>query len=90
MASGGTSYEDEDGNVRYADEYLEEGNFTVGSAWGALRRCWTGYRIAKGQDDYEKMVKYAKAIQRLQRLLNISRTEFPDLVLDDAESQYLF
>jgi hypothetical protein len=47
--------------------------------WGALHRAWVGYVIAKSQDDYEKMRKYAIVIRKFQRRLNIAISDFLDL-----------
>jgi hypothetical protein len=30
---------------------VSKGNFTPGQSWGALRKAWKGYRIAKVQGD---------------------------------------
>ena len=42
---------------------------------------WVGLVIAKSQCDCEKMRKYAMAIQKFERLLNIEINEFPELGL---------
>src|SRR5215210_7052570 len=47
--------------------------------WGALQRAWVGYVIAKSQDDYEKMRKYAIVIRKFQRRLNIAISYFIDI-----------
>jgi hypothetical protein len=47
--------------------------------WGALHRAWVGYVIAKSQDDYEKMRKYAMVIRKFQRRLNIAISDFLDI-----------
>ena len=47
--------------------------------WGALDRAWVGYVIAKSQDDYEKMRKYAIVIRKFERLLNIAINDFPEV-----------
>jgi hypothetical protein len=47
--------------------------------WGALRRAWVGYVIAKSQDDLEKMKKYAIVIRKFQRRLNIAISDFLDI-----------
>jgi hypothetical protein len=47
--------------------------------WGALHRAWVGYVIAKSQDDYEKMRKYAIVIRKFQRRLNIAISDFLDI-----------
>jgi hypothetical protein len=52
-----------------------------GSLWGGLHKAWLGYVIAKSQCDCEKMRKYATAIQKFERLLNIEINEFPELGL---------
>ena len=47
--------------------------------WGALHRAWVGYIIAKSQDDYEKMRKYAIVIRKFERRLNIAINDFPEI-----------
>src|SRR5918992_1770759 len=47
--------------------------------WGALHRAWVGYVIAKSQDDYERMRKYAIVIRKFQRRLNIAISDFLDI-----------
>ena len=37
-------------------------NFTTGQSWGALRKAWKGYRIAKVQGDAARMREYAGKI----------------------------
>ena len=54
-------------------------NFTVGQSWGALRKAWKGYRIAKVQDDDTKMTEYANKIRKIQGELNIAISSFPNL-----------
>jgi hypothetical protein len=55
------------------------GNFTVGQSWGALRKAWKGYRIAKVQGNNTKMLEYANKIRKIQGELNISLASFPQL-----------
>jgi hypothetical protein len=50
--------------------------FTVGQAWGALRRCWKAFRIANNADDEIQQAKYARRIQSLERVLNIQVNDF--------------
>jgi hypothetical protein len=47
--------------------------------WGALDRAWVGYVIAKSEDDYEKMRKYAIVIRKFERRLNIAINDFPEI-----------
>jgi hypothetical protein len=52
-----------------------------GPLWGGLHKAWLGYVIAKSQLDFEKMTKYAIAVQKFERLLNVELNEFPELGL---------
>jgi hypothetical protein len=54
-------------------------NFTIGQSWGALRKAWKGYRIAKVQGNNPKMVEYATKIRKIQSELGISVAVFPQL-----------
>jgi len=54
-------------------------SFTVGQSWGALRKAWKGYRIAKVQNDDTKMTEYANKIRKIQGELNIAVSSFPNL-----------
>ena len=53
--------------------------FTTGQSWGALRKAWKGYRIAKVQGDNAKMREYATKIRKIQGELGISVASFPHL-----------
>lgn len=57
------------------------GNFTKGQTWGALKKAWKGYRIAKVQNDRTKMEEYAKKIRTLQGELGVKQATFPELGL---------
>ncbi|HEX5978090.1 MAG TPA: hypothetical protein VFY68_12480 [Nitrososphaeraceae archaeon] len=57
----------------------QENNFTTGQSWGALRKAWKGYRIAKVHDDNAKMTEYASKIRKIQQELGISVASFPHL-----------
>ena len=48
---------------------------------GGLRKCWTGFKIAKVDSDSKKMEYYAKSIRKFQRELKISVSEFPRFAL---------
>jgi hypothetical protein len=56
--------------------------------WGALNRAWVGYVIAKSQDDYEKMRKYAIVIRKFQRRLNIAISDFLDIGVYGFEEDF--
>ena len=63
------------------DSKIFESGFSDTQAWGALDKCWTGYKIAKSEWDAEKMKYYAKGIRKFQRELEISVLDFPQLGL---------
>ena len=56
--------------------------------WGALQRAWIGYVIAKSQDDYEKMRKYAIVIRKFQKRLNIAISDFPEIGIYGFEEDF--
>jgi hypothetical protein len=56
--------------------------------WGGLHKAWVGYVIAKSQDDYEKMRKYAIVIRKFQRRLNITISDFPDIRVYGFEEDF--
>jgi len=56
--------------------------------WGALDRAWVGYVIAKSQDDYEKMRKYAIVIRKFERRLNIEINDFPEIGIYGFEEDF--
>jgi hypothetical protein len=56
--------------------------------WGALHRAWVGYVIAKSQDDYEKMRKYAIVIRKFQKRLNIAISDFPEIGIYGFEEDF--
>lgn len=56
--------------------------FTKGQTWGALKKAWRGYKVAKIQKSMEDMKKYAERIRTLQRELGLPEAKFPDLGLN--------
>ena len=54
-------------------------SFSIGQSWGALRKAWKGYRIAKVQGDNTKMTEYATKIRKIEGELGISVASFPHL-----------
>ena len=53
--------------------------FTERSTWRVLKKAWTGFKIAKAKGDHEKMIYYAKGIQKFQKQLNAPLHSFSDL-----------
>lgn len=60
----------------------ESKSFTTGQTWGALRKAWKGYKIAKVQGDRTKMMEYARKIRKLEGELGVPVASFPDLSLN--------
>jgi len=56
--------------------------YTKAQTWGALKKAWKGYKIAKAQNDREKMLEYAKRIRKLQKELGLEVSKFPHLGLN--------
>src|ERR687897_1569017 len=56
--------------------------------WGALHRAWVGFVIAKSEDDYERMRKYAIVIRKFQRRLNIAISDFPEIGVYGFEEDF--
>jgi len=60
---------------------MSQKSFTKGQTWGALKKSWKAYKIAKIQNDSPKMKEYATRIRTLQGELGVKKSEFPDLGL---------
>ncbi len=56
-------------------------SYTKGQSWGALKKAWRAYKIAKVQDDKPGMLKYAERIRTLQSELGLVKAKFPELGL---------
>ncbi|MDP6641332.1 MAG: hypothetical protein QF381_02730 [Nitrososphaerales archaeon] len=50
--------------------------YTKGQTWGALKKNWKAYKIAKVQNDNAKMKEYATRIQTLQKELGLKQAQF--------------
>jgi hypothetical protein len=46
--------------------------------YGALKKSWLGYVIAKEHGEWDKLDLYAKRIQKLEKELEIEITDFSD------------
>ncbi len=57
-------------------------NYSTGQTWGALRKSWKAYRIAKVQNDTSKMREYATRIRTLQGELGVTKATFPGLGIE--------
>ncbi|MGC8557741.1 MAG: hypothetical protein ACP5NC_01955 [Nitrososphaeria archaeon] len=55
--------------------------YNKGQTWGALKKAWKAYKIAKVQNDKAKMLEYAKRIRTLQEELGLPKAKFEELNL---------
>ncbi len=51
-------------------------SYSKGQTWGALKKSWKAYKIAKVQNDTAGMKKYATQIQTLQKDLGLKQSQF--------------
>lgn len=57
-------------------------SYSVGQSWGALKKAWRAYKIAKVQGDTPNMLKYAERIRTLQGELGLPKANFPEIGLN--------
>jgi hypothetical protein len=57
-------------------------SYSTGQTWGALKKAWKAYKIAKVQGDRAKMKEYADRIRTLQDELKLPKAKFPELGLN--------
>lgn len=55
--------------------------YSPGQTWGALKKAWRGYRVAKVQNDQANLKEYANRIRTLQKELGLPQSKFPELGL---------
>jgi len=67
--------------MRYDEVVRTMSKYTKGQTWGALKKAWKAYKIAKVQGDKAKMKEYAVRIRTLQEELGVTKAKFPDLGL---------
>jgi hypothetical protein len=56
--------------------------YSKGQTWGALKKAWRGYKVAKVQNNSADMKKYAERIRTLQGELGLIQAKFPELGLN--------
>jgi len=54
-------------------------SYNKGQTWGALKKAWKAYKIAKVQKDAVRLKEYANRIRTLQKELGVEQAKFPDL-----------
>lgn len=60
---------------------MSQKSYSKGQTWGALKKAWKAYKIAKIQNDEARMKEYATRIRTLQDELGLKKSEFPDIGL---------
>jgi hypothetical protein len=58
-------------------EYIEKRTYR------SLKRAWIGFKIAKQEDNHNKMKYYAEGIQKFQRQLRLPVSNFSDIFLKE-------
>jgi hypothetical protein len=65
--------------------------YTIAESWAALRKSWLAFNIAKSNNDFDRMSKYAGIIRKVQREMGIQETSFDTDILDDqAPDDYFY
>ena len=62
--------------TRYCISWIHMSTYTTGQTWGALRKAWKAYKIAKVQHDSAKMKEYSERIRTLQTQLGVPQSTF--------------
>jgi len=70
------------GLYRLTEQTSFMSQYTKGQSWGALKKAWRGYKVAKVQKNMEDMKKYAELIRTLQSELGLVQAKFPELGLN--------
>ena len=69
-------------NLLHEQACFMSSQYTRGQTWGALKKAWRGYKVAKIQKNMEDMKKYAERIRTLQSELGLVQAKFPELGLN--------
>jgi hypothetical protein len=52
----------------------------------SLKRAWIGFKIAKQEGNHDKMKYYAEGIQKFQRQLSLTVSNFSDILKEEVDS----
>jgi hypothetical protein len=73
-------------NYYYKFNAVLPSGYTIRSTYHGLKKAWIGYKIAKREGDYDKMVYYSEGIKKFQGELNLPVSSFPDVnMIESAE-----
>jgi hypothetical protein len=61
-------------------EYAEKRTYS------SLKRAWIGFKIAKQEGNHDKMKYYAEGIQKFQRQLSLTVSNFSDILKEEIEN----
>ena len=61
-------------------EYAEKRTYS------SLKRAWIGFKIAKQEGNHDKMKYYAEGIQKFQRQLSLTVSNFSDILKEETEN----
>jgi hypothetical protein len=64
---------------RTSQSTVLKSGYTVNQTWKGLSKAWLGYTIAKNKEEDDRMVYYAKVIQKLRKELDLPPASFPHL-----------
>jgi hypothetical protein len=64
---------------RARSELMLPCGWMLGQSWGALKKAWKGYKLAKYGGDEKLMREYAKRIQTIEKQIGIPTASFPNL-----------
>ena len=64
---------------RTSQSTVLKSGYTVNQTWKGLRKAWLGYTIANNKGEDDRLVYYAKVIQKLRKELDIPPASFPHL-----------
>jgi hypothetical protein len=56
---------------RTSQSTVLKSGYTVNQTWKGLSKAWLGYTIAKNKEEDDRMVYYAKVIQKLRKELDL-------------------
>ena len=57
-------------------------SYSKGQTWGALKKAWKAYKIAKVMNDKPRLTEYATRIRTLQNELGVAQAKFPELGME--------
>tara|TARA_B100000949_G_C13978728_1_gene324213 strand:- start:160 stop:339 length:180 start_codon:yes stop_codon:yes gene_type:complete len=57
-------------------------SYSKGQTWGALKKAWKAYKIAKVKNDKPRLTEYATRIRTLQNELGVAQAKFPELGME--------